>query len=397
MKVLYANPIFLDYRIPFFKHLINLFNNEFYILYSVNRYIGRFDDLRERIPQVLGKNAIAYDREKTFYFDSFSFKYKSIANEKPKRYLPYAIPLPFGLLKRIKELKPDVLITEGFFQWTPLLCYYAWKHDIALYMSYERTLYTERNVSKIKTTERKLVDRFISGYLVNGNETTKYLTSIGIPKEKIYIAGMNADSAGLKQSIATITDEEKAAFKKKFLLEGSNGLIFLFSGQMIARKGINHLLESWISHVQQYIDDKLILIGGGPLYEQYKKQYGNVPSIYLEGRIPYQDVYKYYAIADVFILPTLEDNWSLVIPEAMACGLPVATSIYNGCHSELVQKGVNGIVFDPLRHDTIIDSLSYFHSQDLKVFGENSIRLEEPFNAENSARRVYDTVMQKPR
>ena len=50
-----------------------------------------------------------------------------------------------------------------------------------------------------------------------------------------------------------------------------------------------------------------------------------------------QELYKYYALCDVFIMPTLEDNWCLVIPEAMACGKPVACSIYNGGHYELVQ------------------------------------------------------------
>ena len=54
MRVLYANPIFLDYRIPFFKELVKLFNGEFYVLYSTNRYKDRFDELLERIPQESG-------------------------------------------------------------------------------------------------------------------------------------------------------------------------------------------------------------------------------------------------------------------------------------------------------------------------------------------------------
>ena len=34
--------------------------------------------------------------------------------------------------------------------------------------------------------------------------------------------------------------------------------------------------------------------------------------------------------ADVFVIATLEDDWSLVVPEAMACGLPILSSLYNG-------------------------------------------------------------------
>ena len=391
MKVLYANPIFLDYRIPFFKKLVELFNGEFYILYSTQRYKGRFDDLLKRIPNELGRNAIAYENEKIFYFNSLSFKYKAKASEKKKKLFPYAIPFAFGLLKTVKRQRPDVLITEGFYQWTPLICRYAHKHKVPLYLSYERTLYTERNVGKLKTLERKWIDKFIAGYLVNGRATSEYLLSLGVSPDRIFIAGMSADSDGLRQAIMNFPESEKIYFRKKY--QRDKGLIFLFSGQMIVRKGVDHLLESWMQHIKKFPFDKLILIGGGPLYDQYFQRYCSVPSIFLEGRIPYSEVYKYYAIADVFILPTIEDNWSLVVPEAMACGLPIATSIYNGCHYELVQKGINGITFDTFRHDTIIDALEYFHTQNLDEFGKNSIRLEELFNTDNSAKRVYYTIV----
>jgi glycosyltransferase involved in cell wall biosynthesis len=46
-------------------------------------------------------------------------------------------------------------------------------------------------------------------------------------------------------------------------------------------------------------------------------------------------------------MPTLEDNWSLVVPEAMACGKPVLCSTLNGCWPELVKDDVNGWTFDP--------------------------------------------------
>lgn len=107
---------------------------------------------------------------------------------------------------------------------------------------------------------------------------------------------------------------------------------------MVDRKGVKYLLQAWIEHVKSYPDDNLILLGDGYLYDSLRLQYGNISSIHLLGKVNYTQVYKYYSIADVFIMPTIEDNWSLVVPEAMACGLPVATSIYNGCYPELVNK-----------------------------------------------------------
>lgn len=384
MKVLYANPIFLNYRLPYYKRLNELFDGEFYVLYSVNRYKNRYDKLLEEIPSVMGKNAIPYEKE--LLYNTYERSFKKYNIEKGKK-----IPFTRGLLKEIRKIKPNVLITEGFFQWTPLLVLYSFIFRKPLFMGYERTPHTERNCGIIKKIHRKITNLFISGYLVNGSETEKYLLSLGVSKDKIHIGGMSADSKGLISAISRFCQNDRNDFKSRY--NANKGLVYLFSGQIVKRKGVKYLLEAWVKHTEVYPDDKLILIGIGDLYDTFKDEYKDCKSIYLEGRIEYDNVYKYYAIADVFILPTIEDNWSLVVPEAMACGLPVATSIYNGCYPELVKKDVNGFVFDTFKQETILESLDYFHHVNLKEFGRKSIELEKPFNTDNCARRTYDAII----
>lgn len=59
MKVLYCNPIFLDYRLPFYKRLVELFDGDFHVMYSTVRYKLRHNEhLLQQIPDVLGKNAL---------------------------------------------------------------------------------------------------------------------------------------------------------------------------------------------------------------------------------------------------------------------------------------------------------------------------------------------------
>lgn len=384
MRVLYANPIFLNYRLPYYKKLNELFNGDFYILYSVNRYKNRYDKLLEEIITVMGNNAIPYNKE--LLYNTYEHSFKKYNIEKGKK-----IPFTRGLLKEIGKIKPDILITEGFYQWTPLLVLYSIIFRKPLFMGYERTLHTERNCSLIKKIHRKITNLFIKGYLVNGSETKKYLLSLGIPEKKIHIGGMSADSKGLLNSISHLSLEDKDIFKN--LYNKNKGLIYLFSGQIVKRKGLEYLLKAWKKHIEVHFNDTLIIIGYGDLYVTFKEKYKDYESIFFEGRVEYNEVYKYYAIADVFILPTIEDNWSLVIPEAMACGLPVSTSIYNGCYPELVKKDINGYVFDTYKQDTIIDALDYFHHVDLKEFGRKSIELEKPFNTENCALRTYNAIV----
>lgn len=385
MKVLYCNPIFFEYRLPFYEELVRLFNSQFYIMYSVNRYdICGKSKFCKQIKEKLGDNAIPFHKDYIFDTYSMSFKMKDI--EKGKR-----IPFTFGLLRTIRKVKPDILITEGYFQWTPLILLYGLIFSIPVYMGYERTLHTERNTSKLKTWQRKLFNPHFAGFLVNGQETKKYLESLGVSDSKIHIGGMSADATFLRNGIASMTTEEKQLFKAQYQ-RNKTGIIFLFVGQIAERKGIGLLLQAWKKHHENHPEDKLLLVGSGNQLDKLRSKYANESSIYFLGRVEYEMVYKFYAIADVFILPTIEDNWSLVIPEAMACGLPVATSIYNGCYPELVHKDENGITFDPYKEETLVYALDYFHHQDLKAMGKKSVELEENFSTENCARRTYEAL-----
>ena len=384
MKVLYCNPSFWEYRLPFYVELNRLFNGNFHVVYSTKRYFGAHVNMLPKIKNVLGENAHPYENEWMYVRETHSMKIKD------ETY--HAIPLSLGLLTIIRKIKPDVLITEGFFQWTPFVQLYGWFFRVPVFVGYERTLYTERHNSRFKTFLRKLQDKSIAGYLVNGTETKKYLLSLGISEEKIFVGGMSADSTGLRTSIKKWSVEEKQNFKSKYI-SSNNGLIFLFTGQMILRKGVNYLLKAWVKHTQLYPDDKLVLVGGGVFLEKWKKEYSKYSSIIFEGTVAYDEIFKYYAIADVYILPTIEDNWSLVVPEAMACGLPVATSIYNGCHVELIQDGENGFVFDTFNQESITNVLEKFHYMDLKKMGNKSILIEKNFNTEACAKREYEAIL----
>jgi len=113
--------------------------------------------------------------------------------------------------------------------------------------------------------------------------------------------------------------------------------------------------------------------------------------VHLVGDVDYDQIATYYASADIFVMPTLEDNWSLVVPEAMACGLPVICSIYNGCWPELVQEGRNGWVFDPLKPDSIVQTLTKALSsmEDLQQMGSESRAIVANHTPEHAAEAIW--------
>jgi UDP-glucose:(heptosyl)LPS alpha-1,3-glucosyltransferase len=69
----------------------------------------------------------------------------------------------------------------------------------------------------------------------------------------------------------------------------------------------------------------------------------------LQGKVAFlpsrADVQWYYAAADVYVGPSLEDTFAQPPAEAMACGLPVITSATNGT-AEIMTDGVDGLIIE---------------------------------------------------
>ena len=376
MKILWVNPSFLDYRIPVYQKLQELTNGNFYLVYSKNRVPLR---VINKIEKAIGHNAIGLENEKIFHIG----KSGDFSNTGLK------IPYQKGLLTAIKSINVDIIIGEGFFQWTPIAVWVAKQKKIPVVIAYEKTAHTERNCSKGRILYRRFIGKFISGFSVNGKLTQEYLLSCGYTQKQIFTGGMAADSEGLARQVKSLSNEEKEKFKDSYKID-PKGISYLYVGRLIELKGVHYLLEAWIKHIQVYPLDHLFIVGDGILYKQFTSQFGQITSIHFAGNVDYDKIYRYYAIANVFIIPTLEDNWSLVVPEAMACKLPIACSIYNGCYPELVHEGENGKLFDPLKGDSIIQTLDYFHHIDLKQFGESSNKIEKNYNPSNAAQKIYN-------
>ncbi len=111
------------------------------------------------------------------------------------------------------------------------------------------------------------------------------------------------------------------------------------------KKGIAALLEA----LATLKDLPLILVVAGK--DDSTPYQARIKELGLEGRVTFQpsraDVQSYYAVADVYVGPSLEDTFAQPPAEAMACGLPVITTATNGT-AEIMTDGVDGlIVQDP--------------------------------------------------
>lgn len=381
MKILWPCHWFGDYRVPVFKHLNTLCENKLMLFYSQEDVTQSVDTkMKKYLPNssegLKGHTFIIGKRNKTTFANTQLY-----------------IRLHFGLYRKIRKFKPDIIIAETFGGWTPIALIYSIIHKKKLLLFYERTAYVERNASKWRILYRKLIGRFVSCFLINGQLTREYLDSLGF-KDTIKIEGlMVSDTDGLRADINNMQHEDKNKLRKELHIKESS-ITYLFIGQIVERKGINQLTTAWLKHIETYSNDKLLIIGQGALLDNLKIQYAKLKSLIFLGNIAYDNIYKYYAISDVFIMPTLEDNWCLVVPEAMACSLPVACSIYNGGHIELISNGKNGYTFDPLQEESILKTLEKFHYSNLTEMGRYSQNIVKNYTPEIASKKIHNACVE---
>ena len=252
-------------------------------------------------------------------------------------------------------------------------------HRIPFYMEVDGGLIREEAGYK-RLAKSKLVgaaDRWIS----SGSYTTKYLLHYGAREEDIHFYPF---SSLWERDIpeAAVSAEEKAALRRELGI--SEGKMVLTIGQFIRRKGFDVLLRS----AEMLEEDIGIYIVGGEPTEEYLqlcRELG-LKNVHFLGFMKKEELVRHYKAADLFVLPTREDIWGLVINEAMAYGLPVITTDRCVAGLELVEDGVNGYIIGVEDEAALAEKIGACFASDYRAMGEKSLEKVRPYTIENMVR-----------
>ncbi|MGE4003830.1 MAG: glycosyltransferase family 4 protein [Planctomycetaceae bacterium] len=172
--------------------------------------------------------------------------------------------------------------------------------------------------------------------------------------------------------------------------------IFLFSGQMTARKGVDTLLAAFHKVVADHPNAALLLLGDGPCRADYEASI-TAPlraCVHFAGHVPQAELPGYFLAADVFVFPSRHDGWGVVINEACAAGLPILTTHQTGAARDLVEHGRSGFVMECDDVESFAAAMRHMldHPDVRRVFGRRSHELVEQFSPEKGAERFRRAV-----
>lgn len=179
----------------------------------------------------------------------------------------------------------------------------------------------------------------------------------GIPESKVTVIPNAVDIERFEMS-----SKRDAELVKKLGLE--NAQVLGFIGSFYAYEGLPLLVDALPRVLAEMPNTRVMLVGGGPQESQLKEQakaLGLADKVVFTGRVPHNEVQRYYNLVDVFVYPRLPMRLTdLVTPlkplEAMAQGRIVLASDVGG-HRELIEHGRNGFLFKAADAQALADAV----------------------------------------
>jgi len=288
--------------------------------------------------------------------------------------LNIAPALPWALLR----IRPQVVIANNFGLWS--LAAIVMGYPTVLF--WEGTNHTERTVRPWRIRLRRWMAQKACAFVVNGSAAMKYLCDeLYVPKTKIFVGSLCSDPPPKDFSFEKCRD--KAVGRQPE---------FLFVGRLVHGKGVDHLLRAAALQLETQIDSSnftVTIVGEGPQRQELEKLVDTLGIGHVTrfvGAVHPNEIWKYYYEADVFVLPTLQDNWPLVVLEAMSVGLPILLSRFAGSLPDLILEGKNGYGFTPSDHSYLASLMTkYINNPDLIVeHGRMSLTISEKYDANRS-------------
>jgi glycosyltransferase involved in cell wall biosynthesis len=321
-RVVFLNNEILPYRIPLFQALHDRADLESCVLFSTRRSSERKWRI---VPGELG------------------FPHRilpGICLHPPKAHLSEkrSIYINPTLIVELARLHPDVVVAYEFSVPSMTALLYARITGRPLLIWSECTGITDRHLTRDQRWARRVLIPRAQGFFGTSLLACRNLVALGAPPERVIEAPQVHQVKWIMGQADRFRGQSKAS-----------GETVLYVGSLIERKGVGLLLRAFARASTNRPSIRLRIVGSGPLQmplTEQVRQLGLQNRVEFTGFIQPADIPREYAGADVFVLPSLEDTFAVVVVEAMACGTPVICSQFAGVTSYL-EDGRNAFIINP--------------------------------------------------
>ena len=237
----------------------------------------------------------------------------------------------------------DVVLAYGYGSPSTLLGLWAAKRAgiRTLMWVNNRPQYEDRRMfatRKLKLLWHRQCDRFIT----SGKSSLRYLLSRGVPIDLTSVCPYGIDNSTFQASIEQYRKERRRVQRELGI--GEHDTVVLFVGKLVEEKGVFELIHAY-ARMEHGKNAFLLYVGDGAAKLSLMRrsaELGVSDRVFFTGRVSHAETAKFYAVSDIFSLPSYKDVWGLVVNEAMVGGLPLVLSREVGASEDLLEPGRNG-------------------------------------------------------
>lgn len=299
------------------------------------------------------------------------YNYKFIGNyqkNRPNGFWSLIVP---QLWQEIRGSEYDAIWLHGYNFAAYLVAFFAAKSKgIKVFFRGESHLKLHRSRSKdiVHKIFCKFLFRYVDAFLAIGSANKEYYKSYGVCEKNIFLVPYTIDNIRFRVKRGLI-DEEVKNLKTQIGL--SKHPTIIFASKFMERKRPQDLLKAAEILQKNKLKFNVLFVGSGELeeslYDLARKH--NLENIFFQGFVNQSSLPIIYSACDVFVLPSINEPWGLVINEVMSCGLPVIIAKGVGAAYDLVKEGINGYTFDPMDAEDLAEKLQ-------TILSDDSLRLE---------------------
>jgi glycosyltransferase involved in cell wall biosynthesis len=310
-------------------------------------------------------------------------------------------PFNHGLAKRLREGGFHVLWIHGYNRWFHWLAMLQARFlGVKVLIRDEATLISApRNFAKrlLKVAFFAGLKPLVDGFLAIGSLNREYYRHYGIPGERIFFVPYAVDNdffrAGVKQA-----GGGREQLRRELGLSPGRPVI-LFVSKIEPRKRPADLLAAYIKLLKTGAvagPPYLLYVGDGeqcgPLEEVVREK--QLEGVRFLGFKNQTELPAYYDLCDVFVLPSVQEPWGLVVNEVMNAGRAVIVSDQVGCGPDLVRPGENGFIFPAGDIADLAQDLKEIleDRERCRLMGRNSLKIMETWGLEEDIQGLKNAL-----
>ena len=275
------------------------------------------------------------------------------------------------LFRLFRREKTAVAFLPGYWPLRSVACMAAAKvAGVRMVMMCDSHEGTNKAAGWKKRIKEWLITRYDTG-LVAGSRHVSFFSRLGLPEERL-LTGYD------------VVDNSFYARARQMGEKNPKRVRLLSVSRHVEKKSLHLLVEAVRRLVlEESLPVQLVFVGDGPLNASLREQCRSggmdlreVTDLELpaDGDVCFcgfrqaDENLHFYGAADAFVIPSSEEEWGLVVNEAMAAALPVVASDAVGCVPDLVRDGETGLVFEAGNIDDLTSKLrSMVQDQEMRA------------------------------